>query len=295
MLNLLTKLLAENRKHIFQDKDYLDYRYFHKRAYYLAYIAGGLNKAFAKRLSVRFSLQNDNHLQPIIVIDPSGTIPSSSCRIDLPNKQDDEGNATKGLQWQVRVLAAIDTAPFSAKSVSPWGQCIRNSSESREQLHKITPFYNSTLRSEATTSSYLRLLHKTATRVPAFRDASLLLAVWLRQRGLGSNLSQGGFGTFEATAIMAVLLQEGGPKGQPYFPPSFAHHQLFKAFLNFLTTRDLLKNPMFLGVHQPERIGYPLKEVPVLFDGPREHNLLFRMSSWSYRRVSGLCWIRISC
>ena len=119
-----------------------------------------------------------------------------------------------------------------------------------------------------------------------FRDTSLLLGVWLRQRGLGPNLSQGGFGAFEAMAMMALLLQGGGSKGQPYFPPGFTHYQLFKAFLNFIATRDLIRSPMFLEFDQHNQEKHLPESAPIFFDGNRNHNVLFKMSVWSYKRVS---------
>lgn len=46
----------------------MNYRYFHKRAYYLACIASGIEEAHQKEYAINFTHQNDNHLQPIIVI-----------------------------------------------------------------------------------------------------------------------------------------------------------------------------------------------------------------------------------
>lgn len=51
---------------IFQDKDYLNYRYFYKRAYYLACIAAGLNTQ--DDLSISFNHLDGNTLQPILLV-----------------------------------------------------------------------------------------------------------------------------------------------------------------------------------------------------------------------------------
>src|SRR5690606_4012567 len=53
---------------IFQEKDYLNYRYFHKRAYYIACIAAGIKNG---GLGARYSYQDENTLRPVIVIEPS--------------------------------------------------------------------------------------------------------------------------------------------------------------------------------------------------------------------------------
>jgi len=53
---------------IFQDKDYLNYRYFYKRAYYMACIAAGIKDASGHSFVLTFDHLNGNHLQPIIVV-----------------------------------------------------------------------------------------------------------------------------------------------------------------------------------------------------------------------------------
>jgi U3 small nucleolar RNA-associated protein 22 len=55
---------------ILQEKDYLNYRYFHKRAYYLACIAAGLQEALQDEYIMKFKYLNDNDLHPIICITP---------------------------------------------------------------------------------------------------------------------------------------------------------------------------------------------------------------------------------
>jgi len=55
-------------KSIFQDKDFLNYRYFYKRAYYLACIAAGIQESVKKEFSLSFEYLNGNSLHPILVI-----------------------------------------------------------------------------------------------------------------------------------------------------------------------------------------------------------------------------------
>lgn len=55
---------------IFQEKDYLNYRYFYKRAYYLACIAAGLSDSTKEELSLSFEYLNGNTLHPILVAKP---------------------------------------------------------------------------------------------------------------------------------------------------------------------------------------------------------------------------------
>jgi len=55
---------------IFQEKDYLNYRYFHKRAYYLASIVAGLQDPLHDQFLFRYDTLNGNQLQPILVATP---------------------------------------------------------------------------------------------------------------------------------------------------------------------------------------------------------------------------------
>lgn len=61
---------------IFQEKDYLNYRYFYKRSYYLACIATGIQETLKEQFSLEFEHLNGNTLHPILVAKPK----SSECR-----------------------------------------------------------------------------------------------------------------------------------------------------------------------------------------------------------------------
>ena len=89
LLSSIMNMILISPKRIFQEKDFLDFRYFHKRAYYLACIALGIqdaNRALPRQMyaapetklssseicdfRINFAYQNDNPLQPIITVDP---------------------------------------------------------------------------------------------------------------------------------------------------------------------------------------------------------------------------------
>ena len=53
---------------LFQEKDFLNYRYFYKRAYYLACIAAGLKDAASKEFDLNYAYLNGNTLHPILVV-----------------------------------------------------------------------------------------------------------------------------------------------------------------------------------------------------------------------------------
>jgi U3 small nucleolar RNA-associated protein 22 len=60
--------LADNPQSIFQEKDYLNYRYFYKRAYYLACIAAGIKKSTEHKFQLAFDCLSGNYLLPILVV-----------------------------------------------------------------------------------------------------------------------------------------------------------------------------------------------------------------------------------
>jgi U3 small nucleolar RNA-associated protein 22 len=56
---------------IFQEKDYMNYRYFYKRAYYLACIAAGLQQSVQEEnFDLTFEYLHGNDLQPVLIAKP---------------------------------------------------------------------------------------------------------------------------------------------------------------------------------------------------------------------------------
>jgi len=131
--------------------------------------------------------------------------------------------------------------------------------------------------------SYLKLMHGAASQSDSYRDACLLGRIWLRQRGLSSSVSGGGFGNFEWSALVALLLQANGRNGFPVASPGYSSYQLFKATLQFLATKDFLKTPQ--SFHPVNAEVKATGNSPILFDGPRGHNLLHKMTPWSYNSL----------
>jgi hypothetical protein len=68
--NLSVDMVVVMPVSIFQEKDYLNYRYFYKRAYYLACIAAGLQQAVQDEFNLAFEYFHGNDLQPILIARP---------------------------------------------------------------------------------------------------------------------------------------------------------------------------------------------------------------------------------
>ena len=96
-------------------------------------------------------------------------------------------------------------------------------------------------------------------------------------------MDKGGLGHFEWAVLMALLLQSGGIDGHSLLSSGYSSYQLFKAMLQFIASRDLITSPLFIGiVDQKMTKG----DVPIVFDGDRSLNVVFKMTQWSYKLVS---------
>ncbi|RMJ25556.1 hypothetical protein PHISP_03573 [Aspergillus sp. HF37] len=250
---------------LFQEKDYVNHRYFHKRAYYIACLAAGIKEAKELDVELKFGLQDSDSLRPVIVLEPA----------------DSERSESAGTRSQIRIITAIDGAVFPMSRTLPMKNNIRQSSSGENTGHEeSTPFYNGALRSEATVGPYHKYLHSTAQKCDSFRDACVLGRTWLKQRGFASSVQNGGFGGFEWGIVMSLLFESGGPDGKPLLSTSYSSYQLFKATMQFISRKDLTRPSLFFAAGATD-IQFPHGR-PVLYDGKRGTNLLYKMSPWSY-------------
>lgn len=251
---------------LFQEKDYLNYRYFYKKAYYVACLAAGIKATKGHNFQLKFDHLDGNELHPIVVVKGKGQ------EADL-----------SGSKYRIHIIPVAPDGVFPEDKTIPEKNCIRpkQTGETPAQTAlKPTPFYNASIRGDSQATSYLKLLRGALSRTEAFRDACLLGGTWLRQRGFGSHVRNGGFGNFEWAAIMALLLQGGGPAGKPLFAAGYSSYQLFKGMLQYLATRDLVEQPHLYqapGVQIPREDG-----APTFFDGLRGMNILYKMMPWAY-------------
>lgn len=256
---------------LFQRKDYLNHRYFYKRAYYVACIAAGIQRAKDPAFEISYDYQDGNSLRPIILVKPGKGADSAFVRS----------------KTSIRIITAVGSEVFSVSHTFPTVNSLRQSQENSDNIEsnpaaspEPTPVYNGSLRSEACVGPYLKALHSAGVKCSAFRDSCILGRIWLRQRGFGSSLSAGGFGPFEWAALIALLLESGGPNGKPLLSPSYSSYQIFKATIQFLSAKDLKKPFMISCADQQPTI--PPSHSPVLYDGTRGLNVLYKMSPWSY-------------
>ncbi|KAJ5154111.1 Nrap protein [Penicillium coprophilum] len=240
---------------LFQEKDYVNFRYFHKRAYYIACVAAGIqDTANTLGFDLKFALQDGDSLRPLIFLEP---------------------RKTESSKPTIRILTAIDPTLFPITRTLPMKSNIRQGSNNSE-IGEPTSYYNASLRSDATVSLYHKAIYSASKKCESFSDACILGRTWLQQRGFHTPFQNGGFGGFEWTVLLSLLFEGGGPAGQPILLPSYSCYQIFKATIQFLAGRDLT-TPLFFGQVVPVPSG-----VPVVFDGRRGLNILYKMTPWSY-------------
>ena len=246
----------------------------------MACIASGIDEAHQDEYALDFAHQNDNHLQPVLVIIPlQGIISWFPIQGQLYSSPVDGGSRS---EYQIRIILAADGSLFPLSKTLPDKNCIRSKAGEvpfqGSGTNMPTPFYNASLRSECSSLAYLKVLHASTLQSDGFSNACQLGSVWLRQRGLGRE-----FGPFEWACAMALLMQGGGRRGKPILSRGYDSHQLFKAMLQYLALRDMVASPVFVHSDKFPLVGL---DSPMLFDGKRGMNILFKMTPWSYATLT---------
>ncbi|KAM3561358.1 hypothetical protein ARSEF4850_003260 [Beauveria asiatica] len=259
-------MVVQMPKKIFQDKDYLDMRYFYRRAYYIACIAAKIKADLDDEIDIHYELLHENPLLPILVLrlprQEAGKISKKSAKHDA----------------HIRLIPCAPEDLFPWSKLTPTATNIRiDTTDATKSSPTGTPFYNSTLNAERTFIQYLRVITNAKSECTAFGDACVLGRIWLQQRGFGSAISRGGFGHFEWAAMIALLLKTGGRNGAAALSTSLSATELFKAAIQFLSTTDFTKKAFAFKM-----AAESIKETgPVMFDPVRQLNILFKMTPGS--------------
>ena len=272
--------------HLLQDKDYLDHQYFVKRAYYVACIAAGIRDHQNENIRLCFEYQNDCSLQPVLIM--------ASSRETQVKSKDNEwtsslGHSLSNLNSKIRMLATTNEDVFPVSKTWPWKTSVRSSPRNivlSKSSITVTQLYNGTLRADCSIEPYSKFLQQASADSKSFQDACILGSLWLRQRNLGASSRRGGFGGFECAIIMYFLTKGDTVQGLPTIPKGHNSFQLFRAFLKFISSRNLILEPWTMHASSTKLSLLPSSGIPVFFDGLRGLNILYKMSPWSYSLVS---------
>ncbi|EJD08517.1 Nrap protein [Fomitiporia mediterranea MF3/22] len=242
---------------IFQEKDYLDCRFFHKRAFYLA--------------SLALAIRSDDRLN----VDVSYDCPYDARLTSLVLTPYNDGSSTdfSKLNACVRLLPVLPSpCPVSLHHLSPTHCNIRvkvsdgaasddSANANNASTTRPTPIYNTDLLMHASARTPLLQTHTLIKEVPSFRDALALLRVWANQRGYGpGSKDRGVVSGFEGngyfwTGVMHVIVvgeedfgEKGGKKRTLRRPVGrgLSSYQLFRAALDFLANHAFCAQPVFI-------------------------------------------------
>ncbi|KAF7800159.1 hypothetical protein EIP86_011405 [Pleurotus ostreatoroseus] len=272
-------LAVEMPASLFQEKDYMNGRFFHKRAYYLAVIAAAIaKKKGGLKVDVAFdSVSSDVRLTTLILRSRQG---KSSILID--GSADDFSKT----HAQVRILLTLlADSPIPSQRLAPHRSNIRASSSSDESTGDAsTPIYNTALLTTTTPRPHLLRIYHLKQQIPAFEDALTLLRVWANQRGYGAGakLSVRGFegkGMFWASVLDLLISGEEtsehviGRSASQRKPlgKGLSSYQLFRAALDFFVRHDF-NEPVFIKSENGHR-EYDSHEA-VLVDSTSTVNVL---------------------
>ncbi|PPQ69881.1 hypothetical protein CVT25_005586 [Psilocybe cyanescens] len=277
-------LALEMPNTLFQEKDYLNGRYFHKRSFYLATIAAAIQKSKSLKVDVSYeSSQGDPRLTKLVL---------------TPRKNDSATDFTK-LNAKICILPVLSpTSPIPLHRLSPSHSNIRvtaatdvSQDDTTTPVHLPTPLYNTAMLQTLVPKYQLLAVHALQSDVPAFSDALTLLRVWANQRGYseGTKMCIRGFEGAGPWWWSLIALLVNGEQGRPNAPKSsrrrsvgkgLSSYQLFKAALEFLAKHDFEKESVFVRV--PEGHKFPPEEYKehtgaVFVDSSSLTNLLARV------------------
>lgn len=226
------------------EKDHVNYRYFDKRAMYLAYVRDCL--AGTPYANVRVARFRGEPLRPVLEV----RAPAES-DADEDKKQHDQKRRRKAEKkknkksreagavprgWVVRVHAVLPDDLIPARKLAPLRNSVR--SVQRDGVPLATPHYNQLVLEDMRMTAHLRQLHALLADSPSLADGVILLKVWARQRECDRAPSS--FGGFLLSAVVLYLASARRVTSH------MSCYQVFRAALSFLATHDLSRSPVRL-------------------------------------------------
>lgn len=184
----------------------------------------------------------------------------------------------------INIIPAAPHDFFSESKLRPLRNSIRPKEDDvKEGLQPApSPFYNASLKTDCNYEPYLRLLSSASKQSNGFKDCCILGRIWLKQRGFSGDMNGGGFGPFEWSALTSLLLKGGGPKGTSVLSTGYSSYQMFKAVIQFIASTDLATKPLLFQVSD---FTLNASQSPMLYDGPRGQNILYKMTPWAYQQL----------
>ncbi|KAI3656322.1 hypothetical protein MP638_006526 [Amoeboaphelidium occidentale] len=185
---------------LFCEKDFQNYHYFHKRAFYLAMLASALKDSVQEGIQIKYMHMNNDSRKPILVIE---------------GRDHAEFNFSS-TKFSIRVIPVISSNVFKLERLAPARNSVRPSwfdenieKASDPSMLPPTPWYNSLIMQDVFMENHMQYYYKCAKVAEmdydsSFSKAACLLRVWLKNIGFDDG-SCGGMNGFVLTMFLAWL------------------------------------------------------------------------------------------
>ncbi|PIA19664.1 Nrap protein [Coemansia reversa NRRL 1564] len=277
-------VMVQMPSHLFQERDHLNFRYFYKRAFYVAMMRIQLHRsALNEEFDIAFDLLRNDTRLPIVVLRPK------------------KGKKQLGkLECTIRILPSIANEAFSLQRLSPGRNNVRlgyllddraaaGVGDKKDEEQPATPQYNSAILSDVLLLTHMKYLFETREKCPEFGRAAALLRLWLTQRTMigqqvgaqqqlmGSNRINGFILSMVlAWLVRSVQAQRGtGVK----LSGTMGAHQLFKGAIEFLAVHDFEENAIQFG-DDADMDAFDDNFGAVFVDPTASMNLLSGVQAW---------------
>ncbi|KAJ7220018.1 Nrap protein [Mycena pura] len=263
-------LAVEMPPSLFQEKDYLNSRFFQKRAFYIASLASEIQSSEALNVDVTYeSAFNDPRLTKLVL---------------EPRKNGSPNDFTKSSARVCIIPVLSANSPIPLHRLSPSHSNIRVSGDGEAP----TPLYNSALLTALMPKTQLLSTFALKERTPSFSDALALLRVWANQRGYGegTRMCVRGFDSMGSwwTALLGLLVfgeeVQGKMVKRKPLGTGLSSYQLFRAALDFLSRHDFESAAAFHKSQDGHRFPpeeYQACHEAVLVDSSSTLNVLARV------------------
>ncbi|KAG8899468.1 hypothetical protein FRB99_006695, partial [Tulasnella sp. 403] len=226
---------------LFDASDIADARFFHKRAYYLAVVAGAISASDSLGVSVSYQCPSYDSRGVYVVARPTSS-----------------DGAKLNVQVHVHAMLAPDSCPFPVSNLSP-SNCNITLNSGLDATGTPTPLYNNLLLQALTSSDHVSVIYEYKSSIPSFSDALSLIRLWAYRRGYcrNSKIVIYGFDTVDDDwwSFLLGYLTGGDSSTTDHVKQSKSRlgrnlnsYQLFRGTLDFLSKHSFYANPVVLSV-----------------------------------------------
>lgn len=247
---------------LFQEKDHLNMRYFHKRAFYLAAVAAAVVNDQSISVDASYKATNEDPRRPHLV---------------LKSKRNGSAADFSKTKTHIRIHLAHEEGLFAPGRLAPDRNNMRlgQSSEEEKDQQPATPHYNASILADSLYARHLLYINSVNAKCNDFGEALMLLKTWASQRSFGTGPNKNevknptehhngrrvAFGSdsarFLLTMVLAHLLNGpdrnalgksaySGSSGASKLSPGFSSFQLFRGVLDFVASHDFTAQPIFM-------------------------------------------------